>query len=390
MDTKEQGGVSSPGSPLYRYTSKVSWFGLDDTPCRILQAFWGCPIGAAREVCLDALLRKAVDMESARWIEERTPAMFAADYNDGYWARVLAWYLFDDRGEHNSPFRVRALQYATSLFLAGARVCNVTSVDTELSKIVAGAIRKYPTLYWVPSVPEFLDASLVHKNWSVTARALKLICLANDASFLGHVSELSRNAKKAAEKAEDFKTRNVDVRFTAAEALGVLQESTRHLLLCKTEEKSDVGDFCVELAQALRKHIGSEDVPRIRLDYFPPDPPRGYSIQLYLHVDLLGSVHDPLRDVLKKCNIGVSAYGCEIEISHPGRTCTDSELGGRYYYAGFLSPEEGFRLNIQQIRKTARLVISVLLDDGGMTRCIAGPLTYHIVRADEPLSVLSA
>ena len=111
-----------------------------------------------------------------------------------------------------------------------------------------------------------------------------------------------------------------------------------------------------------------EDVPRVDLDYFPELPHFTNVLpQIHLQVNMRGrTMENSLHDFLKKCHVSVRAQGCEV--SNAGDISADSS-------------HEECRLNIKQIRKTARLAISVFVGDGDTHR-IAGPLTRYIRRAE--------
>ncbi len=333
---------------------------------KIFKIMWQFPLQKVRQACLEVLQSpQAFEpiYPPEEDIAERVVRglMASRDEQDQKTAMsLLVWRLGYARTNYERPLE-SALELLRDFQPKDKR-------SVQMHGIIYGHIKRNPKQYWASSVPEYLEASLKSGNWTLEERSLELICRAEDTSFLPQVMELSRIAQKEKEEKEVFATKDTE-RFAAAKARGVLEEAVRHLLICHTEQKSDIGDFCVELAQALRKHTGLKDVPRIELDYFPEGPHFPTILpQFYLQVYLRGrTMEEPLRDFLKKCHVNIGAQGCEISNTEHGLELSSGEC----------------RLSIKQTRKTARLTISVFVEgeDGG-THCIAGPLTRYIHRAE--------
>ncbi len=375
MDAKQESNVPKYVQSSSAYFTKDVLLKLSQR--ETLELFWRNPLCSLRTLCVDALASTELTYqkeEVAYWLDARLPFIPADDRDpeDGfrrtYRDRLLSWYLFSSGPETRS----RAVTCAISLFSRhfnqeedGRGLRFSFEATHGLSKIIYGAVKKHPELYWAPSVPEFLEQSLAHKNWTIAERALELICIAEDTSFLERVVELSRKAGEEKEKAEDFKTRDVS-RFETAKARGVLQETVRHLLICKTDEsESDIKNFKDTFTKAIGKRA-KQDPPQMRISL---NYAKGGGLEsIEMHMDPIAA---PARDLLEKCEVSISAHGIEItnaerEFSHPegyGRYKHPQYRRGFSFYRTFSSAF--FTLKVKQVRKTARMNITVnLLDQG--------------------------
>lgn len=372
MDEKREGA-----RPFFKRTrDSDALFNGSERAEEILKMFWGYPVGIVRKQCLQALNRQPVDEQSACWLEERIAAITSDNYiYDGhpFWENLLSWYLFNTYSVSNS-LRTRALEFTVSLLFGGIRIENGATalpVGCELwgriAKMIAGAIRKYPELYWAPSVPEFLEASLAHENWTIRERAIELICIAEDSSFFERIVELSRKAKDTHEKTKDYrKKENVREQLAAGKLRGFLGKAAYLLLLCKTEEaESDTKVFKAALTKAIGERA-SQNPPEMRISlYYAKDGKLG-SIEMHV-----SPVMAQARDLLEKCEVSISALG--IEITNAERETSHPEGYGLYRYPQYCArfsfsrdlSSANCNLSVKQVRKTARLVVSVnLLDQG--------------------------
>lgn len=380
MDAKEK------TSFIYQYTRPHhNGVFLNSSLDELLKMFWECPVNVVREECLAGIARNALDEKSACWIEERIGVIVLWSYCfDRYWENLLSWYLFDSRGKNDSPFRTRALKFVISLLFEGVKQCGVTPINKELSKMIFGVIRKYPELYWAPSVPEFLEASLASVNLTLVERAVELICLAEDTSFFSRVSEISGREKQAREKAEDYrKTGNVKVRLASGKLRGFLEEAAYHLLLCKTEQGETTRyGFEKAVSSSIVRHMGVSGLG-VKTELFCPETvPQGMSFSVSLSVCLqtkaTNTDKSALVAVLEQSDIQVQVDGShEVFGSEPYPTHS-----AKVFHDNFVATGKAVFKIAESTRKNIRLKVSFLTKDTSQMRQEVVTIIRYISRAE--------
>ncbi len=261
----------------------------------------------------------------ADFTEKVIRAMALADggYNSEPSTELLVWYLKTPVFSVRAP--MRAIEFAVELLndVKKSAFPRYKSVHGA----IYGAIKREPEWYWAPSVPEYLEESLAHENWTLVERALELICLAEDTSFFEPVRQLSVAAQQAEEKAEDFKTRNAESRFASAKIRGVLQEAVRHLLICKTEQdETTKGGFEDVVSRYIVMRAGLTGLGiKIKTELRCPSQndrenfPRGEYLPLELFIECQGGEKETAEfsGILKKLRLSVKEEGAELYEAFP-------------------------------------------------------------------------
>ncbi|MBI4080088.1 hypothetical protein HY414_02600 [Candidatus Kaiserbacteria bacterium] len=399
MEKKQE--APSPETPflptveLEGITKKIEGYhGTQYNACeKLLALIWEYNLAEIRTACVERLAKIASEIpydphaDNPFHVYDLAEKTISAMEASNLWfeptQRMLVWYL----SQESCFVGVRPIEFALAL-LRGMQ--ESWERFPQRHGAIYGAIKRKPEWYWAPSVPGYLEQSLASDNWTLVERALELICIAEDTSFLPQVVDLSRKAGEDKEKAEDFKTRDVS-RFATAKMRGVLQEATRHLLLCKTEERSDIVDFQVVVAQALRKIGGLKTLPEVALncpEAIPPEMDFAVSMEVeHEGGDNPFSQPDPIQEVLKSFNFVVTVDG------------TSFEKGGQHWNSNFTERFIGVhppyrvthKVCTEKVKGTTRKTIRVRVivwhttvnEEGKPCQENIGTLTRYIHRAEK-------
>jgi len=222
---KEQGFV--PRSISYQKVLEEA----EDKPCETFDQY---PIDEVRRACIYSLDHDFRDHRPDRyyenWVEKRIIALEYDDCRD-FWISLLRWYLF--KAKSNETFN-RALEFAIGL--AEREPQYLSQISKEVTGVLArDTYGRDRQSYWLPSVRGFLKTLLAEiypgksgysdSEWHCAARALRLIVLRKDITFLPEIEELAARYERG-----EIKTRTSrDDPFYESQRLSMLEQTVKLL-----------------------------------------------------------------------------------------------------------------------------------------------------------------
>jgi hypothetical protein len=205
-----------------------------------INCFEKWPIKEIRQKCLERIKERGFLLsieERAKWAENNITSLLDQENDEDkkLAMELLSLYIFD------APKKgaIQAIEFAISLRKRGEFLCRVSLLD--LSKIIAGRILKGDIICQeIPSLKKFLQElinelktardSYVPGEWYCAERAIRIIMLTEDFSFLPQIEELIILFQQP-----NFKPIIRDLPYQKEQDLAVLKVAKRILIKAQKE-----------------------------------------------------------------------------------------------------------------------------------------------------------